>query len=305
MISMRQHAISLIAVFLALALGIFLGSGFVGDRVNALTGTDRDRMGKLQDERDDLADQVNVGNGFITAVQPRLVQGTLDKRSVLLVTAPTAADADVQELRGLVNDAGANLVGEIGLTNDLLGDANAAKLATIIDNSIPGGAQLRVENTDSGSRLGDLMGAAVMTRQGSRPASDDDRRNALEALREGGFISYDGDVKAAQLVLVVTGGELADDAGNQGQLLGRFAAALAARGQGGVLAGQQGSDLGGAAIAVVRSDPLLGKELSTVDDIDLQAGRITSILALSEAAGGRSGAYGTGKGASSITVPAG
>ena len=48
MISLRQHAISLVAVFLALALGLFLGSGFVGDQVNSLTGAKRDRIGDLR-----------------------------------------------------------------------------------------------------------------------------------------------------------------------------------------------------------------------------------------------------------------
>ncbi|NED63463.1 copper transporter, partial [Streptomyces sp. SID10244] len=64
MISLRQHAISLVAVFLALAVGLFLGSGFIGDRVNSVTGTSRDRIGDLEKQRDQLNEQVNAANSF-------------------------------------------------------------------------------------------------------------------------------------------------------------------------------------------------------------------------------------------------
>lgn len=305
MITLRQHAISLIAVFLALAVGLFLGSGFIGDRVNALTGTDRDRLGSVQDQNDALSRQLNTDNGFIDGVTPRLVDGLLDKRSVLLVTAPNAADADIEAVKGLISDSGASFAGQLGLTTQLVRDENAAKLSSIVDQSIPAGQQLRVDYTDSGSRLGDLLGALLLVREGGKPASEQDRKNALDALGEGGFIDYaEGTVKPAQLVLVLTGGGLPSDAGAQGQLVGRLATTLANRGQGGVLAGRPGSADGGAALAVVRSDPSLGNAISTVDDVEDRTGRVTVILALDAEAYGRSGAYGSGRGATSITVPA-
>lgn len=303
MISLRQHAISLIAVFLALAIGLFLGSGFIGDRMNALTGADRDKIGNLQDERDALERQVNVDNGFIDGVTPLLVDGRLDKRSVLVVTAPNAADADVEALKGLINDAGATFAGQLGLTDTLIRDENAAKLTSIIDQSIPAGQQLRVELTDSGSRLGDLLGVALTTREGARPVAETDRTAALQALRQGGFVTYtDGALKPAQLVLVVTGGKFAADSGAQGALIGKLAASLSGRAQGGVLVGRAGSADGGSPIAIVRADPQLSKAVSTVDDVQAEPGRITTILALDAEADGRSGSYGSGPGASSITV---
>lgn len=303
MISLRQHAISLIAVFLALAIGLFLGSGFIGDRVNALTGTDRDRIGKLQDERDVLERQINVANGFIGGVTPLLVDGRLGKRSVLVVTAPGAADADVEAVKELISAAGASFSGQLGLTDSLVRDENAAKLSSIIDQSIPPGQQLRVEYTDSGSRLGDLLGVTLGVPENGRPVAESDRTDALQALRQGGFITYtDGALKPAQLVLTVTGGKLGTDSGTQGQLVGRLAATMSGRAQGGVLAGRTGSAEGGSPIAVVRSDPALGKLVSTVDDVQDEPGGITVVLALDAEADGRTGAYGTGPGASSITV---
>ncbi|MFZ2511508.1 MAG: copper transporter, partial [Gordonia sp. (in: high G+C Gram-positive bacteria)] len=59
---------------------------------------------------------------------------------------------------------------------------------------------------------------------------------------------------------------------------------------------------GGAPIAVVRADPALAKALSTVDDIAEQPGRVTVVLAAGAIKDGKVGAYGTGPGATSVTV---
>jgi hypothetical protein len=48
----------------------------------------------------------------------------------------------------------------------------------------------------------------------------------------------------------------------------------------------------------------MGAAVSTVDDVDAESGRITTVLALSELiSGGRPGQYGVGQGASSVTLP--
>ncbi|AZG44723.1 copper transporter [Gordonia insulae] len=305
MISLRQHAISLVAVFLALALGLFLGSGFVGDRVNSVTGTSRDRIGDLEKQRDQLNEQVNAANSFDAAVAPRLIDGALKGQSVLVVTAPNAADADVDAVKESISTAGGRFSGQIAMTDALVADQNAEQLRTIVDQTIPPGATLRSELTDSGGRIGDLLGALVLHRDGQAAASGGDIRLGLQALREGGFIGYaDSAISPADLVVVVTGDALGEDSGAQGALTGRMAAAMAARGQGGVLVGRTGSATGGSPLAVVRSDPALGNAVSTVDNVDQQTGRITTVLALAQEADGRTGGYGTGPGARAITVGA-
>ncbi|MCX2964360.1 copper transporter [Gordonia sp. NPDC062954] len=305
MISLRQHAISLAAVFLALALGLFLGSGFVGDRVNSLTGASRDRIGDLEAERDHLNEQLNAANSFDAAVAPRLISGALADQSVLVVTAPNAADTDVDAVKEALSTAGARFAGQIALTDELVTDQNAEQLRTIVDQTIPAGTTLRAELTDSGGRVGDLLGALLLHPEGRTAADAADIRLGLQALREGGFIAAaDRTMSGADLVVVVTGDALGDDAGAQGQLVARTAAAMAARGQGGVLVGRAGSAEGGSPIAVVRSDPALGNAVSTVDNVDQQTGLITAVLALAQESDGQTGAYGTGAGARAITVGA-
>ena len=305
MISIRQHVITLVAVFLALTLGLFLGSGFVGDRVNSLTGTSRDRLGDLERERDSLNDQVNSANSFDAAITPRLITGQLAKQSVLVVTTPNAADSDVTSVKEAISTAGGSFAGQLGLTDNLVRDDNAEQVRTIVDQTIPPGATLRAELTDSGSRVGDLLGTLLLHRNNSSSASASDRQTGLQALRDGGFVTYaDNTIKSADLVVFVSGDALSDNSGAQGQLVAKLAGAMSARAQGGVLAGRAGSSAGGSPIAVVRSDPALRNGLSTVDNVNQQTGLITTILALNAEVDGHSGAYGVGAGASAITVGA-
>jgi hypothetical protein len=126
----------------------------------------------------------------------------------------------------------------------------------------------------------------------------------LAALRDTGFLSYkDERVGAADTALVVTGGALGDDAGNQGATVARFAAALAPHGSGTLLAGRDGSATGTAAVAVSRADSGMAAAVSTVDDIGAESGRITAVLGLQQLiSGGRPGQYGIGHGATAVTI---
>ena len=72
MISLRQHAISLIAVFLALAVGVVLGSGLLSGRVLSGLRDDRDdlqtEVNDLQSSNNALGEQLNPADGFDAAV---------------------------------------------------------------------------------------------------------------------------------------------------------------------------------------------------------------------------------------------
>jgi hypothetical protein len=295
-ISLRQHAISLVAVFAALIIGLFLGTGFLGDKVNSLTGTSRDRVGDLNDQLDEANAARNASDSFAHAVAPRLLQNQLKGRSVVVITVPNSADDDVTAVKESLSAAGATFAGQLGLTETL---------RSIIDQSIPPGRNLRPELTDSGGRLGDLLGLLLQIGpgRGSIPATEVD--TALQSLREGGFISYtDRALTPGQLGVIVTGGAFPVDSGAQGQLVGRFAGSFAARGLGGVLAGRVGSAKGGSPIAIVRADPSLSNSVATVDNVNQPIGRITTVLALRQATQGKPGAYGIGAGATAITPAA-
>ena len=312
MISLRQHAFSLAAVFLALAVGVVLGSGLLSDTL--LSGLRDDKrqlqsqINTLDQQNNGLHEKLNSAGQFDAAMAGRMLRDSLAEKSVVIVRTPDSSDDVVQALTRLVGVAGGTVTGTVALTQQFVEANNAEKLLSVVNSSIlPAGSQLSTTSVDQGSQAGDLVGIVLQVNKNpTTPPVDDAQRNtALAALRQTGFITYpDQPISAANTALVVTGGGLGDDAGNRGSTVARFATALAPHGSGTVLAGSEGVAEGTAAVAVTRSDPAMAAAVSTADDLDTEAGRITAILALHDLlSGGHSAHYGTGPGATAVTVP--
>ncbi|BBZ28956.1 copper transporter MctB [Mycolicibacterium madagascariense] len=298
-------------MFLALAVGVALGSGLLS---NTLLAGLKDDKAQLQNQINGLTDQKNALNqkldaaaDFDAQMSPRMLRDAMKGKSVVMFRTPDAADDDVQAVSRLVGQAGGVVTGTVTLTKEFVDANSSEKLLSVVNSPIvPAGRQLSTTSVDQGSQAGDLLGIALLTgRDPAAPAVDDGQRDAvLSALRDTGFVTYGSDrIGPAETAVIVTGGGLADDAGNQGATVARFAAGLAPHGTGTLVAGRDGSASGTGAVAVVRADASLNGSVSTVDDVDSQSGRITSVLALQEmTGGGRPGQYGIGRGAASVTV---
>lgn len=312
MISLRTHAISLAAVFLALAIGVALGSGLLSNTVLSGLRDDKNdlqnQINTLTDDKNGLNEKLNAAGQFDAQMSPRILRDTLGGKSVVVFRTPDAGDDDVEAVTRLVGQAGGTVTGTVALTQEFVDANSAEKLLSVVNSPIvPAGKQLSTVSVDQGSQAGDLLGISLLINRDPKvPAVDDMQRNTvLTALRDTGFITYgDQHIGAANTALIITGGGLGDDAGNRGATVARFAAGMAPHGSGTVLAGRDGSSSGTAAVAVTRSDGALSGAVSTVDDVDAESGRITAVLALSDLInGGRPGQYGIGQGATSVTVP--
>ncbi|SOX53793.1 copper transporter [Mycobacterium ahvazicum] len=313
MISLRQHAFSLAAVFLALAVGVVLGSGFLSDTLlSSLRDEKRDlysQINGLNDQKNVLNEKLSAANNFDNQLMSRIVHDGLAGKSVVVFRTPDAKDDDVAAVSKIAGQAGGTVTGTVALTQEFVDANSAEKLRTVVNSSVlPAGQQLSTKLVDQGSQAGDLLGIALLINANPAvpPVDETQRDTVLAALRETGFVTYQpGDhMAAANAALIVTGGALPQDAGNQGVSVARFAAALAPHGSGTLLAGRDGSSTGGAAVAVARADAGINSAISTVDDVDVAPGRITAILGLHDLLnGGHVGQYGTGHGATSITVP--
>jgi hypothetical protein len=313
MISLRQHALSLAAVFLALAVGVVLGSGFLSDTLlSGLRDEKQDlytQIGGLNDQKNVLHEKLSAANNFDTQLGGRIVHDALGGKSVVVFRTPDAKDDDVAAVSKIVGQGGGTVTGTVSLTQEFVDANSAEKLRTVVNSSVlPVGQQLSTKLVDEGSQAGDLLGIAVLvnTNPAIPPVDDTQRDTVLASLRDTGFITYQPSdhLGAANAALVITGGALPQDAGNQGVSVARFSAALAPHGAGILVAGRDGSATGGAAVAVTRADAGMNSAISTVDDVDTAPGRITAILGLHDLInGGHVGQYGTGHGATSITVP--
>lgn len=113
--SARYHAASLIAVFIALAIGILVGAEFGGD---ALTNTRRDLerslVGNLQDARgraDDLNADLNRSNEFAQRVYPVLTRERLDDRRFAILALGGLPSDITGEVEEALAPTGGRLVG--------------------------------------------------------------------------------------------------------------------------------------------------------------------------------------------------
>ncbi len=119
MISLRQHAISLAAVFLALAVGVVLGSGFLS---NVMVSGLRDETRNLHGQVDSLNGEKNIlnaklasANAFDTQMAGRMVHDALNGKSLVIFRAPDAKDEDVDAVSNAAHAASvpAHVIGHV------------------------------------------------------------------------------------------------------------------------------------------------------------------------------------------------
>jgi hypothetical protein len=297
-ISLRYHVISIAAVFLALAVGVVLGS----------TTLSRSLLSGLNNENEDLAAQVNNlendknaqaarlvdADSFATSVGPLAVQGQLAQRTVVLITTADARPADRDAIKTLVANAGGTVTGELQLTEAFNDPSKADRLKDIVVRLLPAGVQLPAAS-DPGTLAGGLVGPLVLINKENNKAqaSATETAAAFAGLTEGGFIKASQGIQPAQLAVVLTGGAASGDgAGDQAATIARFATQVDRAGAGTVLAGDAGSASGTGPVGVVRADTAATSILSTVDNVQTPAGRVVTVLALREQLEGEAGRYG-------------
>ncbi|NIJ11552.1 hypothetical protein FHU38_001896 [Saccharomonospora amisosensis] len=298
MISLRYHVVSIAAAFLALAVGVVLGStALSGALLSGLSdqkGELAQRVTDLEAERNGLKARLADADAFAGSVGPSAVDGMLDQRSVVLVTTSDAREADRSALTELIKEAGGSVAGEVRLTGSFTDSARADQVRDIVTRLQPAGVRLPTE-TDPGSLAGALLGSVLLLdKDNALPQSTPEERAAvLAGLADGGFVKPGAQVRPAQLAVVLTGGVARGEAaGDRAATLARFATQFDRAGAGTVLAGDAPSASGSGAIGVARADTSAGSILSTVDNVDTSAGRVVTVLALREQLEGRAGNYG-------------
>ncbi|WP_028927789.1 copper transporter [Pseudonocardia acaciae] len=298
MLTLRYHLVSLVAVFLALAVGVVLGSTGVSHNLLAVVAGDREQLTKqidaLSAQRSELEARQRAANGFTATVAPSVVKGQLDQRKVVLVTAADADPVDRDAVRQLVTDAGGAVTGELSLTEAITDPTRADAIRDLSTRLLPSGAQLPAA-TDAGGLVGGLLGSVLLTKANGQAngRAADQGTAAITGLTEAGFLRAGAKPAPAQLAVVLTGGGLAGpDSAERAATLARLAGELDRVGGGAVLAGRTGVERATGAVGVVRADPTTSSTLSTVDDVQTAVGRVATVLALREQAEGRAGRYG-------------
>ena len=164
MIDFRYHLVSLIAVFLAVALGIVIGTtalnGGLLDNLQGQVGALQEDKRALEDTNQGLQTQLDATGGFAEEVGPALVAGTLTGRSVLLVVGnEDVAEDAVDEVTTLLGEAGATVNGTIRLTPQYSDPATSSSLQSYLTGpgALPAGVTLPEESADPADLVASLL----------------------------------------------------------------------------------------------------------------------------------------------------
>jgi hypothetical protein len=303
-IDFRYHLVSLIAVFLAVALGIVIGTTALNDPISADIEARVDQLEndkrQLEDRTQALTTQVDSADAFEQAVAPALVDGTLADSTVLVVaTSDEVTPESVEQISGLVTEAGASVTGVVRLRPEYSDPATEGALQSYVTGpGLPAGVQLP-ESEDAGQLVGALLAQTLMipTAPGAGEPESEDVSTVLAGLAALDVLTVESSsVEPADYAVVLTGsGFEAEDASQRNETLVELVSALDAAGGGAVVAGTAASARENGLVGTVRADPQLSAAISTVDNVDRAAGRISTVLALGQEAEGTSGQYGTGE----------
>lgn len=298
MISMRSHVVSIAAVFLALAVGVVLGSTSLSERLLSHVAGDRDALGaqvaRLQAERTDLRNEMAGSERFGKAVGPMAVRGQLEQRRVILFSTSNVTSQERDGVKQLLGSSGAKVTGELQLTEGFSDPDRADQLRQVVTRLLPAGIQLP-SASDPGSLAGGLLGPlTLLNPQSQQPqTSPEERAAALAGLGDGGFVSVRQEIQPAHLAVVLTGAKAEGSSpGDRAATLAKFAAQIDRAGAGAVLAGPTGAARGDASVGVARANAALSSSLSTVDDVETVPGQVATVLALREQLDRHAGHYG-------------
>jgi hypothetical protein len=312
-IDFRYHLVSLIAVFLAVALGIVIGTTALNapileDLEGEVAALAEDKR-ELETQTRELQAQLDTSDAFEQAVAPSLVAGNLAGRSVVLVAAgEDVATETVEEVSTLVGQAGGTVTGTVRLQPGYSDPATAAEVQSYVTGpGLPTGVTLP-ETDDTGQLVGSLL-AQVLMRPAAPGAPAPDTAalsSVLAGLRALDVLDVESSsVTPADFAVVLTAGAPAEqdaeqDAVQRTDTLVDLALALDAAGSGAVVAGDAASAGDTGLVGVIRADPENSAAVSTVDNVDAASGRISTVLALGRESQGTSGAYGTGEDAQPV-----
>ncbi len=268
--SARYHATSLIAVFLALAVGILIGAEFGGD---ALTQTrknlENSLVGNLQDARsrvEDLNGELGHADEFDEKVYPVLTRDRLQGQRIALIAFGNLPSEITSAVEDALGPTGAKLVG-VGVvrepvdTSSLAEELSATRFAEV------------ATDPEELNELGTGVGRQIVI-GGTLP----------EVVRSGLFSHASGEFGPLDSVIVVR-----DQPEGMGPVQRSTANALETS----MLRGMAGTKVPIVGVETTTTEPssmgfFQANDLSTVDDVDTTAGQLSLVYA----AGGAGGNFG-------------
>jgi Copper transport outer membrane protein, MctB len=306
-VDFRYHVVSIVAVFLALGIGVLMGSAVLGENLIKGLRADLNDVRAVNEgfraEIQALENQVSDDEEFARDAQAGMIAGALTGKSVVIVTIEGTDGDMLDQVRGLIEQAGGDSTTTISILDRTLlaDDATTDQLALILGSASTDPEELRGElGATLGTRVGEVSSPEPKT--GAPQLALDD---LLTQLSDEGFIevqspSGEEPVAEASAILFVAGSQ-DDPPFRITELSVSFVTAVAQQGAAVVMS--EPSPTNWAAVQLIRADDQARTLASTVDSAGSVSGQTSLILTLEEVLNGIRGRhYGVNDGAES-TLP--
>jgi len=270
-VDFRYHLTSLIAVFLALALGLLLGSNFIGGSsiekqvaksLERQFSQLREENRRQQESIEELRERLKKSEEFERGVLPSLVDKRLSWRRVAIVQTGDYSEA-VQNAKSALEAAGARVTSVTTIPNlsgrSALERANRAVELITSESGV----------LDPITRVVQIVGNCIVT--GSNP-------EAMEILEKEGLVTTSGDYnRRVSAVVVVGGGSVQNE---KRALTVDLPLLEALKSQNVVVIGCEPLYAGYSYIPTYQK-----KQISTIDNIDTPMGQVALVFAVLEDTG--------------------
>jgi hypothetical protein len=263
----------------------------------------------LRDQLQVLQKRGAANDAIIVADTPKLVQGALIGKSVVIVEAPGTTATMREAVQQVILESGATVTGRVALADRYVDISQSTFVDKLASAAKPAGMIFPVEGTPYDRAAAVLAGAIVTSDPGQVGKENPAAAGVLDTFQRGGLLTVtDKPAKRADLAVLTApaepyAGETSSEqvtAAEQAGAIVSMALGLDEAGQGTVMVGTQNATLAGGAIAALRENNSFTERVSTVDTADMPSGRVVVVYALREQLSGLAGQYGIGPGVSGV-----
>ncbi len=305
MIHFRYHLVSLIAVFLALAIGVAMGATVIDraivDALRTQVSSAERRADQIKRDNDELKDEQARNSAYTLTLSKAVLKDSLSSVRVQVIAGEGLDKEQVQGFREELDIAGATVNPILWVARDYLSEERRATELEIIGAKGEAAlwkdvaAELSAEPEQSETSSTEAPTSSTSTTTDS----------VIEALLSAEIFEQDGDAEADSSwnadILVVLGGPTS-------VLHGNIAATATAKALPTVLGELWNSDGSstldrGNTLVKIRNDDKLRSQISTVDSLEREDGGTRLALVCEETIAGRIGQYGYDAGARDGLLP--
>jgi Copper transport outer membrane protein, MctB len=316
-IDFRYHLVSIVAVFLALAVGLLVGATALKPKtelvLDKLSKQEQQRINTQLAQIQSLEKQFGGDQAAARADAPVVLKNLLAGQQVVLVTAPGSDGSTISGVTTALQQAGAKVTGQAALQPAFFGTSSSTQtnLETLAESVVPPGVTLSTADAQIAGQqeAAQVLAPALVTKNGADLPADQ-TKPIIDGFEGQGFLqmSYESGATALSqatlaVVIIPLNPPSSADSTPANLALISLAEQLELSSRGVVVVGSYpGSGPGSAIDELING--ATGIHLSTVDYANTEVGQVEVAQALGALLAGRApAAYGVVSGAAPTPAP--